>query len=172
MGKEFFWGDKLIVYIVMIAFALFGIRVLTIGVSGALLYHKRVEARAKTGKRYVITDPETRIKNRSSGQYGKPDGDVHVKSAVFTYEENGKAVRATAVNLVGDDNLYLDTGGIYTIRVSPFNPHKCYFPPVQLYKGYSIPAKVMIFVKRLLPRLGGVMFLAIAYITYTCFIIE
>ena len=164
MDKEFFMGDKLIEYIVMIAFALFGIRVLTIGIS--------VEARAKTGKRYVLTDAETRIKNRSSGQSGKPDGDVHVKSAVFTYEENGKAVRATAVNLVGDDNLYLENGGIYTIRVSPFNQHKCYFPPVQLYKGYSIPAKVMIFVKRLLPRLGGVMFLAIAYITYTCFIIE
>ena len=107
-----------------------------------------------------------------SGRIGEPDGNVMVKSAIFTYEENGKGVRATAVNLLGDDNLYLDDSKLYTIKVSPFNPHKCYFPPIQLYQGCSIPAKVFIFVKRIIPKITGILFIAIAWFAYTNFILH
>ena len=90
----------------------------------------------------------------------------------LVYEENGKGVRATAVNLLGDDNLYLSDDKIYTIKVSPFNPHKCYFPPIQLYQGCSIPAKVFIFVKRIIPKITGTLFIAIAWFAYTNFILH
>ena len=79
---------------------------------------------------------------------------------------------ASAVNLVGNDNLIPNNGKMYTIKVSPFNPHKCYFPTIQLYRGCSIPAMIFIFVSRLMPKLGGLMFLAIVWLTYINFILE
>lgn len=159
-------------YLVVFGFGLLGFWALLYDVPGLLLYHSQEKARVTDGKRYVKTRAQTKIENFSKGQYGKPDGSVLVKSAVFTYEEDGKAVRATAVNLLGNDNLYLDSGKIYTIKVSPFNPHKCYFPPVQLYRGVSIPAKVFIFVNRIIPKITGVLFIAIAWFAYTNFIIK
>ncbi|MBQ7991110.1 MAG: hypothetical protein IJ251_08705 [Oscillospiraceae bacterium] len=159
-------------YVVVLFFGLIGLWALLYDVPGFLLYHREVQARAKNGKRYISANAKTRTENRSRGQYGKPDGDVRVKSATFTYEENGKAVIATAVNLLGDDNLYLENGRIYTIKVSPFDPHKCYFPAGQLYQGCSIPAKVFIFVKRAIPKFTGILFVAIAWFAYTNFIID
>ena len=159
-------------YIVVLFFGVSGSFILLHDIPGLLLYHKKVQAKVKAGKRYVVTNPVTEQKNKSSGQYGKPNGHVHVKSAVFTYEENGKDVMATAVNLVGDDNLYLNSNEIYTVKVSPFDPHRCYFPAIQLYRGCSIPAMIFIFVMRLLPKLGALMFLGIAWLAYTNFILK
>ncbi|MCR5213951.1 MAG: hypothetical protein K6E10_06015 [Eubacterium sp.] len=159
-------------YVVVLFFGLIGLWALAYDIPGFLLYHKKVEARAKSGKRYVAFRAQEYIKNQSSGQYGKPDGDVRVKSAVFIYEEKGKGVRATAVNLLGDDNLYINSDKIYTIKVSPFNPHKCYFPPIQLYQGCSIPAKIFIFVMRAIPKVCGLLFIAIAWFAYTNFILN
>ena len=108
----------------------------------------------------------------NSSQYGKPGGDIRVKKAVFTYEKNGKGVMATADNLLFEDNLYVNNGKIYTIKLSPFNPHRCYFPAYQLYRGCSIPAKIYIFVMRIIPKITGAGFLAIAWYTYTNFILK
>ena len=160
-------------YLAVLFFGLIGLWALLYDIPGLLLYHRKVEARAKPGKRYVgHHDHQKRMDYDRRGLLGKPDGNVLVKSAVFTYEENGKGVRATAVNLLGDDNLYLSDGKIYTIKVSPFNPHKCYFPPIQLYQGCSIPAKVFIFVKRIIPKITGILFIAIAWFAYTNFILQ
>ena len=95
-----------------------------------------------------------------------PRSGIAVKNAVFTYEENGKEVRATAVNLAGDDNTFINDGKVYTIKVSPFNPHKCYLPAIQLYRGCTIPAKIFIFVKRIIPKIFGILLIAIAVWTY------
>lgn len=160
-------------YFVVLFFGLIGLWALLHDLPSFLLYHREVQARAKRGERYIsVHDPQKRMDNLRSGQIGAPDGNVMVKSAIFKYEENGKAVRATAVNLLGDDNLYLNDGQIYTIKVSPFNPHKCYFPPIQLYQGCSIPAKIYIFVMRIIPKITGVLFIAIAWFAYTNFIID
>ncbi len=160
-------------YLVVLFFGLIGLWALLYDIPGLLFYHRKVQARVKPGKRYVgHHDHQKRMDYDRRGLLGKPDGNVLVKSAVFTYEENGKGVRATAVNLLGDDNLYLSDGKIYTIKISPFNPHKCYYPPIQLYQGCSIPAKVFIFVKRIIPKITGILFIAIAWFAYTNFILH
>ncbi len=164
--------DHIFAYLAVLFFVVIGLVAIFKGIFGFLLYHKKVQARGKSGKRYVVTNARTRIENESRGLYGKPDGTVYTKSAVFTYEENGKGVMATAVNLLGEDNSYIDNNKIYTIKVSPFNPHKCYFPAYQLYQGCSIPVKIFIFVMRTLPRAGGLMFIGVAWFIYTSFIVR
>ena len=160
-------GDHFFAYVLVIFFGVCGIRVLTIGISGFLLYHKKVQATAKSGEKYE------RHPHKHIGKYGaRPKEDIGTTKAVFTYEENGKQIKATAVNLVGNDNTTVVNGAAYTIKVSPFDPHKCYLPALQIYRGYGFIAKIFIFVFRLLPRLGGLMFLGIAWITYTNFIRE
>ena len=160
-------------YLVVLFFGLIGLWALLYDIPGLLLYHKKVQARAKSGEKYIgVHDHQKRMDLHRSGRIGEPDGNVMVKSAIFTYEENGKGVRATAVNLLGDDNLYLDDSKLYTIKVSPFNPHKCYFPPIQLYQGCSIPAKVFILVKRIIPKITGILFIASAWFAYTNFILH
>ncbi|MCR5763343.1 MAG: hypothetical protein K6G00_08175 [Treponema sp.] len=72
-------------------FGMIGLWALLYDIPGLLLYHRKVEARAKNGKRYVgHHDHQKRMDYDHIGLYGKPDGEVRVKSAVFTYEENGK----------------------------------------------------------------------------------
>lgn len=164
-------GDHIFAYLMVIFFGLMGLYVLTYGIFGFLLYHKKVQARAKGGERYVRRNGiELAEKLRDHATPGNPHGTVTYKDSVFTYEENGKKVMATAVNLKGHDNQFINSKSIYTIKVSPFNPHKCYLPAIQLYRDCSILAKIFIFVMRILPRLGGIMFLGIAWFIYTAFI--
>ena len=158
-------GDNLFAYIFVIIFGLLGLRSVSIGISGFLLYHKKVQAKAKGGSRYV-RHPNKYIANRARADMKVPRSGIAVKNAVFTYEENGKEVRATAVNLAGDDNTFINDGKVYTIKVSPFNPHKCYLPAIQLYRGCTIPAKLFIFVKRMIPKIFGLLLIAIAVWTY------
>jgi hypothetical protein len=166
-------GDHILAYLAVLFFVFIGLWSLLHGVPGLLLYHKKVQARAKSGERYIqVYDARTRLENISKGQYGKPDGPVCTESAVFTYEKNKKGVRATAVNLLGEDNSYIDSGKIYTIKVSPFNPNKCYFPAYQLYQGCSIPAKIYIFLKRTALKAAGLMFIGIAWLIYISFIVS
>ena len=162
-------GDHIFEYLMVLLFGLMGIRILIYGITGFLLYHKKVQAEAKSGERYVRHSNKY-LANRARADMSVPKGGIGVKSAVFTYEENGKKIMATAVNLLGDDNTYIDSGKLYTIKVSPFNPHKCYFLAIQLYIGCSIPAKIFIFVMRTLPRAGGLMFIGVAWFIYTSFI--
>ncbi len=160
-------------YFVVLFFGLIGLWALLYDLPAFLLYHREVQARAKRGERYIgVHDHQKRMDNLRRGQTGKPDGNVLVKQAVFIYEENGKGVRATADNLLGEDNLYLNDGQIYTIKVSPFNPHKCYFPPIQLYQGCSIPVKLFIFVMRSITKITGILFIAIAWFAFTNFILH
>ncbi len=159
-------------YVVVLFFGVLGLWALLAGVPSLLLYHNKVQARANTGKRYVRFNAFKEQERVNSSQYGKPGGDIRVKKAVFTYEKNGKGVMATADNLLFEDNLYVTNGKIYTIKLSPFNPHRCYFPAYQLYRGCSIPAKIYIFVMRIIPKITGAGFLAIAWYTYTNFILK
>ena len=43
---------------------------------------------------------------------------------------------------------------------------------MQLYQDCSIAAKIFIFVKRIIPKITGVLFIAIAWFAYTNFIID
>ena len=154
-------------YIVAIFFAASGLIILLHDIPAFLLYHDKVQAEAVRGERYV------RHPHKHIGKYGaRPSEDIGTTKAVFLYGSGERKSRATAVNLVGDDNTLVCSGKTYTIKLSPSDPHKCYLPPLQLYKGCSIPAKIFIFVKRLLPKLGALMFLGIAWFTYTNFILE
>ena len=159
-------GDHLFEYILVILFVLVGLRCMTFGISGFLFYHKKVQARVKQpGKRYV-RHPNKYIANRARADMKVPRSGIAVKNAVFTYEENGKEIMAAAVNLVGEDNTYVNGNKTYTVKVSPFDPHKCYLPALQLYKGCSIPAKIFIFVMRMIPKVFGLLLIAIAWWTY------
>ena len=165
--RSYFMKDHIFAYLGIQFFIFWGLWALFHDIPALLLYHKKVQARAKPGERYIQNYyARIRLENESAGQYGKPDGKVVTSSAVFTYEENRKHITAKAVNLLNDDNSFVQSGKVYTIKVSPFNPHKCYIPAYQLYKGCSIPEKIYIFVMRTLLKAGGLMFLGIAYLIY------
>ena len=164
--------DHIFAYIIVAFFGLGGLYVLTYGITGLLLYHEKVQAKANRKGKYIhrTADDISEMVRDGGAHPGKPYGNVHYKDSVFTYEKNGKAVMATAVNIKESDNQFINDKEIYTIKVSPFNPHKCYVPELQLYRGCSIPAKIFIFVMRLLPRAGGLMLIGIAWFIYTAFI--
>ena len=152
-------------YVVAVFFAVCGLLILFYDIPALLLYHNKMKAVGTPGGKYDM-HPHKQI-----GKYGAiPKERISYTKAVFTYDLGGKKVMATAVNLVGDDNTFINKGQTYTIKGSPFDPPKCYLPPIQLYRKCSIPAKVFIFIKRLLPKAGAVMFLGIAWLTYINFI--
>lgn len=165
-------GDHIFAYLMVVIVGLAGLYVLTYGIIGFLLYHEKVQAKANNKGKYIHRNADDiSEKVRDGGSHlGNPYGTVHYKDSVFTYEKNGKAVMATAVNIFESDNQFINDKEIYTIKVSPFNPHKCYVPELQLYHGCSIPARIFIFVMRLLPRAGGLMLLGIAWFIYNTFI--
>ena len=68
------------VYLVFLFFGVMGLWVLLYDVPGLLLYHKKVQARAKKGKKYSSTRAQIKIQNEARGQYGKPNGPIHYKS--------------------------------------------------------------------------------------------
>ena len=167
IDRSLIMRDHIFAYLGIMIFIFLGLWVLLHDIPALLLYHKKVQARGKPGERYIQNyDARKKLENIAAGQYGKPDGKVYTSSAEFTYEEKRKHITAKAVNLLNDDNSFVQSGKVYTIKVSPFNPHKCYVPAYQLYKGCSIPEKIYIFVMRTLPKAGGLMFLGIAYLIY------
>ncbi len=163
-------GDHIFAYLMVVIVGLAGLYVLTYGIIGFLLYHEKVQAKAKNKGKYITRNIDDISEMVRDGAFSGPHGTVHYADSVFTYEKNGKAVMATAVNIKESDNQFINDKEIYTIKVSPFNPHKCYVPELQLYRGSSIPARILIFVMRLLPRAGGLMLLGIAWFIYNTFI--
>lgn len=145
-------------YGVMIFFGVIGLWAFAYGAVGFFLYHKKVEAAGKNGSK------EKRSRSSRSQREAK------INRAVFTYETDGKRYGANAVNLLGEDNLRIKDGETYTIKVSPFDPHKCYLPVLQLYRGCGLIEAIYYFIRGAAVRLTGMIFIAIALYTYTEFI--
>ena len=83
--RSYFMKDHIFAYLGILFFIFWGLWALFHDIPALLLYHKKVQARAKPGERYIQNyDARIRLENESAGQYGKPDGKVLYKAARST----------------------------------------------------------------------------------------
>ena len=151
--------ETILPYIGIFFFGIIGIYGLTHGLTGKLFYHKKVEAKARNGRAN-----ERHINSRQGviNSFRNHPEDYDIEKASFIYEEDGKKHYAKAVNLLERENLWLEKGKTYTIKVSSKNPEKCYFPINQIYLYKKFNEKLYIFVYRTGTFLGFIMFIGFA----------